>query len=162
MGYYVSCYGSLKIRPGTHVRRIEEIIEDAQYPYYEVTAECNGDESVEICIDYYGKYFNEDVDSILNAVKPHALGGYLRFHGEDDENWQYVFRDGAFVEESGEILFHDDIDSLERNAIRKRITAENIKNAERILVDNGIGTDEANVVLQAIGYVLLDTELYPD
>ena len=34
--------------------------------------------------------------------------------------------------------------------------------AERVLIDNGIEADEAEVVLQAIGYVLLDTELYPE
>lgn len=35
-----------------------------------------------------------------------------------------------------------------------------IKMAERILVDNGIEADEAEIVLQAIGYALLGTELY--
>lgn len=39
---------------------------------------------------------------------------------------------------------------------------DKIKKAEQILIDNGIDKDEACVVLQAIGYVLLDTELYPE
>ena len=34
--------------------------------------------------------------------------------------------------------------------------------AERILVDNGIEAEEAGVVLQAIGYALLDIEMYPE
>lgn len=42
------------------------------------------------------------------------------------------------------------------------ITNEKIKAAEQCLIDNGIETDEASVVLQAIGYILLDKELYPD
>ena len=37
-----------------------------------------------------------------------------------------------------------------------------IKKAEQILIDNGIETDEAGIVLQAIGYALLDMELYPE
>lgn len=37
-----------------------------------------------------------------------------------------------------------------------------IRAAEKCLIDNGIEPDEANTVLQAIGYILLDTELYPD
>ena len=41
-------------------------------------------------------------------------------------------------------------------------SAECIKNAEQVLVDNGIEEDEADTVLQAIGYTLLDVELYPD
>lgn len=36
------------------------------------------------------------------------------------------------------------------------------KRAEQVLIDNGIEPDEAPIVLQAIGYVLLDTELYPE
>lgn len=43
-----------------------------------------------------------------------------------------------------------------------QITKENIKRAEKLLVDNGIEKDEASIVLQALGYILLDTELYED
>ena len=38
---------------------------------------------------------------------------------------------------------------------------ESIRKAEQVLIDNGIEPDEAPVVLQALGYVLLDEELYP-
>ena len=34
--------------------------------------------------------------------------------------------------------------------------------AENILIDNGVAPDEAGVVLQAIGYALLNRELYPE
>jgi hypothetical protein len=34
--------------------------------------------------------------------------------------------------------------------------------AEQILIDNGIDEDEASTVLQAIGYALMDMELYPE
>ena len=34
--------------------------------------------------------------------------------------------------------------------------------AEKVLIDNGIDADEADTVLQAIGYALLDAELYPE
>lgn len=46
--------------------------------------------------------------------------------------------------------------------ISHKITEENIKRAQQVLVDNGIEPDEANEVLQAIGYVLLDVELFPE
>jgi len=42
------------------------------------------------------------------------------------------------------------------------ITDQKIKETEKVLKDNGIGNDEASIVLQAIGYTLLDTELYPE
>lgn len=43
--------------------------------------------------------------------------------------------------------------------VNRTITKENIKRALKVLEDNGIEKDEAGVVLQAIGYALLDTEL---
>lgn len=45
---------------------------------------------------------------------------------------------------------------------RPSIDKFRIRKAEQILIDNGIEDDEAATVLQAIGYALLDTELYPD
>ena len=36
-----------------------------------------------------------------------------------------------------------------------------IKKTEKVLIDNGVEKDEASTVLQAIGYTLLDMELYP-
>ena len=43
-----------------------------------------------------------------------------------------------------------------------KLTVSKIRAAEKCLIDNGIEPDEASTVLQAIGYILLDTELYPD
>ena len=54
-----------------------------------------------------------------------------------------------------------DIDVLpikEINEISERI----IGMAEQCLIDNGIEPDEAPVVLQALGYILFDEELYPE
>lgn len=50
-------------------------------------------------------------------------------------------------------------ESIKVNTI---ITPELIEKAETVLIDNGFDEDDAYVVLQAIGYVLLDTELYPE
>lgn len=44
---------------------------------------------------------------------------------------------------------------------KDNVSVEDIKSAKQVLIDNGIEEDEADVVLQAIGYTLLDTELYP-
>lgn len=41
------------------------------------------------------------------------------------------------------------------------ITEQQIVAAEKCLIDNGIDVDEADTVLQAIGYILLDINLYP-
>lgn len=39
---------------------------------------------------------------------------------------------------------------------------EQIRRAEQCLINNGVEPDEAWVVLQALGYILLDEELYPE
>lgn len=41
------------------------------------------------------------------------------------------------------------------------ISSEQLHAAEQCLVDNGIDSDEAATVLQALGYILFDQELYP-
>ena len=43
-----------------------------------------------------------------------------------------------------------------------KLTEAKIIKAEQVLIDNGIEAEEAPTVLQAIGYALLDAELYPD
>lgn len=45
---------------------------------------------------------------------------------------------------------------------KAEITTAHILAAEQVLADNGIEADETSTVLQAIGYALLDTELYPE
>ena len=46
--------------------------------------------------------------------------------------------------------------------VNTEINAENIKRALKVLIDNGIDPDEAGVVLEAIGYTLLDVCLDTD
>ena len=40
------------------------------------------------------------------------------------------------------------------------INRSKVEAAEKVVVDNGIEEDEASTVLQAVGYALLDAELY--
>ena len=54
----------------------------------------------------------------------------------------------------------DFVFDLCRNCVELVVGDDEIKRTEEMLVDNGIDKDEARIVLQALGYVLLDTELY--
>lgn len=60
------------------------------------------------------------------------------------------------------------LDNLTREAEAQRTTDEEaiyderISKAEQCLIDNGIEPDESSTVLQALGYILLDEELYPE
>ena len=44
--------------------------------------------------------------------------------------------------------------------VKANIFKSDIIHAEQILIDNGVDADEAQTVLQALGYALLDVELY--
>ena len=44
----------------------------------------------------------------------------------------------------------------------KEIAPAQVNAAMQHLIDNGIEADEASVVLQALGYILIDTELFPE
>ena len=57
-----------------------------------------------------------------------------------------------------------DIETVLRSIVFEEeicITQENIQKAEQVLMDNGHDLDDAQDILQALGYVLLDVELYP-
>lgn len=54
---------------------------------------------------------------------------------------------------SEKIKFHEPI---------KEISVSARDNAVKVLIDNGIEEDEAETVLQAVGYVLFDKELFPE
>ena len=58
------------------------------------------------------------------------------------------------------ILFVSKADTNERK--EPTMDTNTIKAAEQCLIDNGIETDEVQNVLQALGYILLDEELYED
>lgn len=51
---------------------------------------------------------------------------------------------------------------MEDITIWTEITEAQRDAAEKVLIDNGIDPDEACVVLQALGFVLLDEDLYPE
>lgn len=90
-------------------------------------------------------------------------------------------RDGVSVMVYAENYYEDELSSLITDAFhhittyilkkeekgagiavrRTNITPEDIKRTKQVLIDNGIEEDEVDSVLQAIGYTLIDTELYP-
>ena len=50
----------------------------------------------------------------------------------------------------------------ENTARLVNVSEEDIVKAQQVLIDNGIDKDEADSVLQALGYALLGVELYPN
>lgn len=132
-------------------------------------------------ISYIEEYLNEleqgrepEPDEITMRLS--HLAGVLESRGEiassewdnlskaikDAENAYYNdvrFTTASSLEEVAERIFKERFPvSPDKTA---GIPNTSIQKAEQILVDNGIEQDEAATVLQALGYALLDKELYP-
>lgn len=50
---------------------------------------------------------------------------------------------------------------IDRLFVRTEICDSNLYDCEQILVDSGVNEEEAAGIMQAIGYALLDQDLYP-
>lgn len=80
-----------------------------------------------------------------------------RYYTEMDETSIAVVEDDSRM---GWSLFTSQI--AETAEPVSQITPWKIQRAEQCLIDNGIDEDEADIVLQALGYILLARELYPN
>lgn len=75
---------------------------------------------------------------------------------------KYGFLHGGFsYRKVGKRFILEDVkwDLPETIDVNYEINKENVNKALKVLIDNGIDKDEAETVLQAIGYALIDTEL---
>ena len=96
-------------------------------------------------------FFDSD---IVELAKLHKANKYRKKIEE-------LLEDCNFHSECGRMAANDYSDWLDTKE-SPCVERTRLARAERILADNGIEEDEVEVVLQAIGYALLDTELYPD
>ena len=95
-----------------------------------------------------------DHEDLVQAIKD-TIGEY-----SENTDFEIVNEEQFWLD--AECPFNE-ITSPSFNALIKSSVDElKLKKAEQILIDNGIEADEAQDVLQAIGYALLDTELYPE
>lgn len=86
--------------------------------------------------------------------------------GEDKEDEDFLIETKELNDKSYYIAYGGQYELYaeirEYNMEPKPIDKRTLKKAEKVLIDNGIEKDEASTVLQALGYVLLDEELYPE
>ena len=105
------------------------------------------------------KKYNNDIELIRkinaknknNCIKEHSFYGWL-----DDQ-----YRDPSKEYINVKLGANDDYIWIDKSIIvNKKIYPINIKKSLQVLRDNGIEEDECETVLQAIGYTLLDIELF--
>ena len=99
------------------------------------------------------KYYDYEVSEALDEISKIAeiAEGEIDYRGEDDTYWRFIWQDGEWREENGEVTYVSDTD----------IPTDKIRDAERILQYNGVESDKTAIVLKAIGYLLLNKNLYP-
>ena len=56
-------------------------------------------------MSYDADYWETDILDLLNTLVPFTVKGCLSFTGEDDEHWRFLFSDGKWIEQKGEIQF---------------------------------------------------------
>lgn len=120
-------------------------------------------------------YANEDLEKTgysLLIVEPEE--GFFDCEIWKDGKLVETYAGGYYEDELSDLIIDaqdyiktsliKDKDTKRRGGIvvrRAEITSEDIVRSKQVLIDNGIEEDEADSVLQALGYTLIDTELFP-
>lgn len=140
--------------------------------------------SADEILDYwkkgYGAFYSsdgdEDSDLIAEQEKNAIKSGDVKFTTDGKyvivdiswNGWKEEYADAEDGDDSNVFIdiyeLKTDINSFpyreETIEFHSNISKEDIVAAEKVLLDNGIDADEVQVVLQALGYALLDLELY--
>lgn len=115
MSYYATGSGAIELRSNLNednIREIEEILDNAD-------VECDFSRR-DGYLDLYQheKYYGDYWEDLLGKLAPFTSQGEIDFNGEDGSLWRFIFRDGTFVEENGDVVFESDAEGN-----RRRISA---------------------------------------
>ena len=100
MGDYATAQGSVKLKE----RKDYAKVADELRPYYEI----NDYDFTNICFGNYGKYYEDEVEAILNAILPHISEGEVEYVGDDNTYWRFILKNGEWVEQNGHIVYDDE------------------------------------------------------
>ena len=109
MGYYADGNGSIdfaRILNSAERDRLNTVMSDTWFEY-DLRSGLNRD-----YVDFWtGEKYHDDL--VMNALNELAkiapiLDGYLKYIGEDGENWKFEFLNGEWVERNGLIVYDGD------------------------------------------------------
>lgn len=84
-------------------------IVDEQFGEWVWTEECGTTDGRIVDMAYDGKYYSDEVETVLDKLA--ELGpikeGELEFSGEDNCHWRFLYKDGAWIEQLGHIVYDD-------------------------------------------------------
>ena len=111
MGYYANCCGFIEYSLAANEKQVEEMLDVLSYQFatYKCDRSRNGRKPY-VDISFYDKYPGDEcILEVLNeaAAILNITGGELTCAGEDDEHWRFLWRDGMWVMQAGEIVYRD-------------------------------------------------------
>lgn len=102
MSYYAKHKGSITAKDCAKASYLGKKIEE------ELTAEqYHKGETLVIDLEGRADYNEDTLHEIFADLTPYTVEGEVFFWGEDDAVWRYIFRDGEWFEECGEIVYKD-------------------------------------------------------
>ena len=108
MGYYADYDGfiTLKGAPSKEINDlINEIMNVYEYDKEKYTYYVSGND----------KYYEDDMYRLFSELDGMTKSGEIRFDGEDSSLWRFVYKDGAWIEESGEVVYDGEKPQIRTN-----------------------------------------------
>lgn len=131
MGYYATGNGSItfnRVLNENEVQFLADRLANEGFEYDDYTIDApKGSSSFNVYMN--AKYHDDDVKWLLETIKNIApiADGCIEFVGEDDSNWRFVFKNGEWLEQNGQVVYKDDEpcglqdeDAFERRTISVR------------------------------------------
>ena len=106
MGYYARGDGEIVLKKVDEAKR-EDLL-DSISSCYEIRETYDHDTGgTGISVYVYDKFYPEDIDELLEEIKPYTLCGDIEYCGEDDEFWKYHFNPerGKWEEHDGRVFY---------------------------------------------------------
>lgn len=137
MGYTANGSGHISFKEKMskcELAKVKAALDDAFEYDAEQSASWNGGNTY-FDIWGYDKYHDDVVFGALNRAAEIAevADGEICYIGEDSELWRIIFRDGSWVDESGEV-YYGQIEELVRNVAK----------------ENGMTEEQTSAVLEAL------------
>ena len=127
MGYYATSEGSITFKESFPKDKIEDFFDNA----LEVSSEDGGFEENQdskktntYMIWESGKWHMDEMLTMLNALNEEChpfVEGYIEYIGEEGEYWQYIYKDGEWIEENGNRIYGDHFIQVKESEITPEV-----------------------------------------
>lgn len=110
MSYCVMrAFGTIKVK-SDKCEEVERILDES-----DVFSEVDRSEKdgIDVSSDYR-RYDEEDAVALYKQLVPYIVSAEIEFEGEDGTYWKHAFRDGKWIEQTGEIVYKGSFELLKR------------------------------------------------